>query len=47
MIALPDDDHVVAVAHEGRDRAVRDMDQRTGGLDDVEAAGAGFGQRAL
>ena len=37
VIALPDDHHVVAVADERRHRAMGHVDERTGGLDDVEA----------
>ena len=45
VVALADDDRVIAVAHERRDRAMRDVDERTGRLDDRQAQGAGAGQR--
>ena len=41
VVALPDDDDVVAVAREGRDGAVRDVDQRARGFDDRQAQRAG------
>ena len=47
VIALPDDDDVVAVAREGRDGAVRDVDERAGGFDHRQPQGAGPRQGPL
>ena len=41
VVALPDDDDVVALAREGRDGAVRDVDERAGGFDHRQPEGAG------
>ena len=41
VVALPDDDDVVAVAREGRDGAVRDVDERARSLDHRQPQGAG------
>ena len=41
VVALPDDDDVVAVAREGGDGAVRDVDERAGGFDHRQPQGAG------
>ena len=41
VVALPDDDDVVAVAREGRDGAVRDVDERARGFDHRQPQGAG------
>ena len=41
VVALPDDDDVVALAREGRDGAVRDVDERARGFDHRQPQGAG------
>jgi hypothetical protein len=41
VIALPDDDDVVAGAREGRDSAVRGVNERAGGFDHGQPQGAG------
>jgi len=41
VVALPDDDDVVALAREGKDGAVRDADERARGFDYRESQGAG------
>ena len=40
VVALPDDDDVVAVAREGRDGTVRDVYERAGGFDHPQPQGA-------
>lgn len=47
VIALPDDDDVVAVARQGRDRAVRHADERAGGFDDGQPQRTSARERAL
>jgi hypothetical protein len=47
VIALPDDDDVVAVARKRRDGAVRDVDEGARRLDDRQPQGAGPRERAL
>ena len=42
IIALPDDDDVVALAREGRDGTVRDVDERAGGFDHRQPESAGL-----
>ena len=44
---MADDDRVIAVAHERRDRAVRDMHERTGRLHDSQPERPGVRQRPL
>ena len=44
-LAPPDDHRVIAIAQERLDRPVRDVHERAGRLDDIEAAGAGTGER--
>ena len=41
MVALPDDDDVVAVAREGRDSTVGDANERARGFDHLQPQGAG------
>ena len=45
VVALPDDDDVVAVARERRDGAVGDVHERAGRFDDRQAERARAGQR--
>ena len=47
VIALPDDHDVIAVAREGRDGAVRDVDQRARGFHHRQPQRAGPRQRPL
>ena len=47
VVALPDDDDVVAVARESRDGAVRDAYERAGGFHDGQPQGAGPRERPL
>ena len=42
MIALPDNHHVVAIARQNLDGAMRDLDQRAGGFDHVQSSRAGL-----
>jgi hypothetical protein len=44
MVALPDDDHVVAIAGERRDRAVGNVHERAGGFDDPQSESPGAGE---
>ena len=41
VVALPDDDDMVALAHEGSDGPVRDVDERARRLDHGQSKGAG------
>ena len=47
MLALPDNHDVVAVAHQRRDGAMRDVHQRTGRFDDRQSERACTGQGPL
>jgi len=47
VMALPDDDDVVALASEGRDGAVRDAHERAGGFDGRQPQGARLRERPL
>ena len=47
MIALPDDHHVVAVAREDLDGAMRDAHQRTGRFDHRQSQRAGTGEGSI
>ena len=47
MIALPDDHHVVAVAREDLDGAMRDVHQRAGGFDHRQSHRAGPGEGSI
>jgi hypothetical protein len=47
VVALSNDDDVITVACERGDCAVRDMNERAGGFDDVESQRAGSGERSL
>ena len=45
VVALADDDEVIAVAREGHDAAVRDAHERTRGFDHPQPQGAGSRER--
>ena len=47
MVALTDDDDVVALAGEGRDGAVRDAHERARGFDGRQPQGASLRERPL
>ena len=47
VIALADDDRVIAVADERRDRSMGHLHERAGRFDDLQAARAGAGQPPL
>ena len=47
MSALPDNHGVIAVAHERTDGLVRDVNERTGRLDDLEPERACPGESTL
>src|SRR5687767_4520364 len=47
VVALADDDDVIAVAYEGADRTMRDPYERARGFDHGQAQGAGPGEAPL